>query len=354
MEVSITEKQEKGTRPEDSKLAFGSIFTDHMFNMDYSPDKGWHNPRIEPFKDLSLSPATMMLHYGQAIFEGLKAYKTDDGNIRLYRPRDNFKRLNKSARGLCIPEIDIDFIMESLKTLLKLEKNWIPETMGTSLYIRPTVIATDPYLGVRASETYRFFIILSPVGAYYAAGFNPVNIWISKDHVRAVRGGIGEFKTAANYAASLYASEKAKKEGYAQVLWLDGVERKYIEEVGAMNIFFNINNELITPELNGSILPGITRDSVLQLAKRWGMKVSERKISIDELIQAQKDGSLKEVFGSGTAAVISPVGEIRYGDDVMTIADGKTGPMALKFNKAITEIQYGKAEDTEAWIEAVD
>jgi branched-chain amino acid aminotransferase len=226
--------------------------------------------------------------------------------------------------------------------------------MGTSLYIRPTVIATDPFLGVRASETYRFFIILSPVGAYYSAGFNPVNIWISKDHVRAVRGGIGEFKTPANYAASLFASEKAKKEGYAQVLWLDGVEQKYIEEVGAMNIFFNINDELITPELNGSILPGITRHSVLQLARSWGMNVTERKISIDELIQAQKDGSLKEAFGSGTAAVISPVGEIRYGDDVMTIADGKTGPMALKFHKAITEIQYGKAEDTEAWIEKVD
>jgi branched-chain amino acid aminotransferase len=354
MELSITEKQEKGTRPEDTKLAFGTTFTDHMFNMDYSIDKGWHNPRIEPFADLTLSPATMMLHYGQAIFEGLKAYKTSTGEIRLYRARENFKRLNKSAKGLCIPTIDIDFIMESLKTLLRLEKNWIPEAPGTSLYIRPTVIATDPYLGVRASHTYRFFIILSPVGAYYSAGFNPVNIWISKDHVRAVRGGIGEFKTPGNYAASLFASEQAKKEGYAQVLWLDGVERKYIEEVGAMNIFFCINDELVTPELNGSILPGITRDSVLTLAKRWGMKVSERKISIDELIQAHGNGTLKEAFGSGTAAVISPVGEMRYGDEVLTIGDGKTGPMALKFNKAITDIQYGRAEDTESWIEKVE
>jgi len=354
MDLSITEKEKKGTRPEDSKLAFGTIFTDHMFNMDYSPEKGWHNPRIEPYANLSLSPATMMLHYGQAIFEGLKAYKTGSGKIRLYRPRENFNRMNKSAKGLCIPEIDIDFIMESLKTLLKLEKEWIPETPGTSLYIRPTIIATDPFLGVRASNTYRFFIILSPVGAYYSAGFNPVKIWISKDHVRAVRGGIGEFKTPANYAASLFASEMAKKEGYAQVLWLDGVERKYIEEVGAMNIFFSIGDELITPELNGSILPGITRDSVLTLAKRWGMKVSERKISIDELISAHKNGTLNEVFGSGTAAVISPVGEIRYGDDVMTIADGKTGPIALKLHAAITDIQYGKAEDTESWIEDIE
>lgn len=354
MELSITEKEKKGARPEDSKLAFGTIFTDHMFNMDYSPEKGWHNPRIEPYANLSLSPATMMLHYGQAIFEGLKAYKTGSGKIRLYRPRENFNRMNKSAKGLCIPEIDIDFIMESLKTLLKLEKEWIPETPGTSLYIRPTIIATDPFLGVRASNTYRFFIILSPVGAYYSAGFNPVKIWISKDHVRAVRGGIGEFKTPANYAASLFASEMAKKEGYAQVLWLDGVERKYIEEVGAMNIFFSIGDELITPELNGSILPGITRDSVLTLAKRWGMNVSERKISIDELISAHKNGTLNEVFGSGTAAVISPVGEIRYGDDVMTIADGKTGPIALKLHGAITDIQYGKAEDTESWIEDIE
>ena len=353
MGLSITEKKERGTRPQDDKLAFGTTFTDHMFNMDYSVDRGWHSPRIEPFTNLSVSPATMVFHYGQAIFEGLKAYKTTNGEIRLYRARDNFKRMNKSARGMCIPEFDIDSMMENLKTLLKLEADWIPESPGTSLYIRPTVIATDPYLGVRAAETYRFFIILSPVGAYYAAGFNPVNIWISKNHVRAVRGGIGEFKTPGNYAASLFASEQAKKAGYAQVLWLDGIERKYIEEVGAMNIFFCINDELITPELNGSILPGITRDSVITLAKRWGMKMTERKISIDGLNKAHRDGSLKEAFGSGTAAVISPVGEMRYGDEVLTIGDGKTGPVALKFNQAITDIQYGLAEDTESWIEIV-
>ncbi len=353
MEIKITEKEQKGTRPDDSSLGFGTLFTDHMFNMDYTPENGWHNPRIEPFQNLSLSPATMTLHYGQAIFEGLKAYKTAGGNIQMFRPRDNFERLNRSARGLCIPEVDIDFTMESLKTLLKLEKEWIPETLGTSLYVRPTVIATDPFLGVRASHTYRFFIILSPVGAYYAEGFNPVKILISTEHVRAVRGGVGEYKTAGNYAASLYASEKAKKEGYAQVLWLDGVERKYIEEVGAMNIFFVINDELVTPSLNGSILPGITRDSVIQLGKKWNMNVSERKITIDEIITASKDGSLKEVFGSGTAAVISPVGEICCGNDIMKIGDGQPGEIAVRFNSAITDIQYGKAEDSEKWIEKI-
>ncbi len=353
MEITITQKEQKGKRPADSSLGFGTLFTDHMFNMDYNPEKGWHNPRIEPFHNLSLSPATMVLHYGQAIFEGLKAYKTADGTVQLFRARDNFKRFNKSAKGMCIPEIDEEFAMQCLKTLLKVEKDWIPETPGTSLYIRPTIIATDPFLGVRASYNYRYFIILSPVGAYYAEGFNPVKIWISTDHVRAVKGGIGEYKAAANYAASLYASEKAKKEGYAQVLWLDGIEQKYVEEVGSMNIFFVINNELITPELNGSILPGVTRNSVLHLGRKWGMNVSERKISMDEILAAHKNGTLQEIFGSGTAAVISPVGEVRYGDDIMHIGDGKPGKIAVKLNTAITDIQYGKAEDTENWIEKV-
>ncbi|MBF0200903.1 MAG: branched-chain amino acid aminotransferase [Desulfamplus sp.] len=353
MEIKIIEKELKGTRPDDSLLGFGTLFTDHMFNMDYSPEKGWHDPRIEPFHDIPLSPATMTLHYGQAIFEGLKAYKTADGQIQLFRARDNFKRFNRSAKGLCIPELDVDFAMESLKRLLKLESHWIPGTPGTSLYIRPTIIATDPFLGVRASHTYRYFIILSPVGAYYAEGFNPVKILISTDHVRAVRGGVGEYKTAGNYAASLYASEKAKEQGYAQVLWLDGVERKYIEEVGAMNIFFVIGDELITPSLNGSILPGITRDSVIQLGKKWHMKVTERKLAVDEVVAASQDGSLKEVFGSGTAAVISPVKEIRYGDRIMQIGDGTPGETAVKFNNAITDIQYGRAEDTKNWIEKV-
>ncbi len=354
MEIKVTQADTNRTRPEDSALGFGQVFTDHMFVMDYSEENGWHDPRIEPYADFSISPAAMVLHYGQAIFEGLKAYKTPAGKIHLYRARDNFERMNRSAEGMCIPRIDIDFVMDAMKQLIRLEEKWIPETIGTSLYIRPTIIAMDPFIGVRASFTYRFYIILSSVGAYYAEGLNPVKIWVAKDHVRAVKGGVGEFKTAGNYAASLIASEKAKKEGYAQVLWLDGIERKYIEEVGAMNIFFLIGDELVTPNLTGSILPGITRYSVISLAKKWGMNISERKISIEEVFNAHKKGELKEVFGSGTAAVISPVGEIRYGDEVMSIGDGTPGDTSMKFYNALTDIQYGNAEDSENWIEVID
>ena len=354
MDIKITRAATTGTRPKDSELGFGTVFTDHMFVMDYTEGQGWHDARIEPFADFSLSPAAMVFHYGQAIFEGLKAYKTPEGKIQFFRARDNYARLNRSAKGLCIPEVDVDFVMDAMKKLVKLEENWIPETLGTSLYVRPFIIATDPFLGVRSSYTFKFFIILSSVGAYYAEGFNPVKIWVEKEHVRAVKGGVGEYKTAGNYAASLFAGEDAKHAGYAQVLWLDGVERKYIEEVGAMNIFFVIDGKLVTPELNGSILPGITRYSVLDMAKAWGMDVEERKVSIDELMAAHEAGTLTEAFGSGTAAVISPVGEIRYDDKVMNIGDGKPGEMAMKFYDALTAIQYGKAEDTMNWIEVVD
>ena len=354
MEIKVTRAAQTRTRPKDEDLGFGTIFTDHMFVMDYEDGKGWTNARIEPYADFSMSPAAMVLHYGQAIFEGLKAYKTPEGKKQLFRARDNFERMNRSAKGLCIPEVDVDFVMDALKQLIKVEEDWIPESLGTALYIRPTIIATDPFLGVRASFTYKFYIILSPVGAYYAQGLNPVKIWVSQKHVRAVRGGVGEFKTAGNYAASLLAGEKAKKEGYVQVMWLDALEMKYIEEVGAMNIFFIINGELVTPNLSGSILPGITRYSVIALAEKWGMKVSERKISIDEIFEAHENGSLTEVFGSGTAAVISPVGEIRYGDGVMYIGDGTPGDTSMKFYDALTSIQYGKEEDTEGWIETID
>ncbi|MFH2091906.1 MAG: branched-chain amino acid aminotransferase [Pseudomonadota bacterium] len=354
MEIKVTRAQTNRTRPEDSKLGFGTVLTDHMFVMEYSQEKGWHNPEIKPYANFSIPPSAMVFHYGQAIFEGLKAYKTADKKIQLFRARDNFARMNRSARGMCIPEIDIDFVMGALKQLVLLEEKWIPETLGTSLYIRPTIIATDPFLGVRASYTYTFFIILSSVGAYYAEGLNPVKIWVSKDHVRSVRGGVGEYKTAGNYAASLIASEKAKKEGYAQVLWLDAIERKYIEEVGAMNIFFVIEDQIVTPELSGSILAGITRFSVVALAKKWGMKMTERKISIDEVFTAHEQGKLMEVFGSGTAAVISPVGEIRYGDKVVCIGNGTPGETAMKFYNALTDIQYGKTPDTENWIEVIN
>ncbi len=350
MELIVTEAEKLKEKPDESKLGFGTIFTDYMFNMDYTPDKGWHSFRIEPYGPMALEPSTMFLHYGQGAFEGLKAYRTDAGNIQLFRPRENFNRMNNSCRRLCMPEINEDLVLEALKQLLAMEQEWVPRAAETSLYIRPTIIAIDPFLGVRASHTYRFFIILSPVGAYYPEGFNPVKIQVTHEYVRAVRGGVGEAKTPGNYAASILAGEKAHQQGYSQVLWLDGVEQKYLEEVGSMNIFFVIDNEIITPALNGSILPGITRKSVIQLAKHWNDNVSERKISIDELMQAHVSGKLQEVFGTGTAAVISPVGEIKYGDQAITIADGQVGPVAQKYYKAITEIQYGKAEDPLGWI----
>ena len=350
MELAITTSENLKSKPDDTSLGFGTIFTDYMFNMDYSPDKGWHAPRVEPYAPLELDPATMFLHYGQGVFEGLKAYRIQSGRIQLFRPQENLKRLNRSCRRLCIPEIDEDGVLDAMKQLIEIEKDWVPGAPETSLYIRPTIIAMDPFLGVRASHTYRFFIILSPVGAYYPEGFDPVKILVTSDYVRAVRGGIGESKTPANYAASLLAGEKAHDAGYTQVLWLDGVEQKYLEEVGSMNIFFVIGDEIVTPQLNGSILPGITRMSVIELANHWNEKVTERKISIDELIQAHAAGSLKEVFGAGTAAVISPVGQIKYNDQVITINDNQTGPVAKKYYQAITDIQYGKADDPMGWI----
>ena len=351
MQLTIKKAKKLKEHPDDSSLAFGTVFTDHMFNMDYNPEQGWHNPRIEPYGLINCDPSTMVLHYGQAIFEGLKAFKTESGSIQMFRPKENISRFNRSAHLLCIPELDEAFHFDILKQFIDIERDWVPEAPGTSLYVRPTIIATDAYLGVRASHTYRFFIILSPVGAYYPEGFNPVKIWVTKSHVRAVPGGMGEAKTPGNYAASLYAGEEATKNGYTQVLWLDGVEHKYVEEVGSMNIFFVIDDEIITPMLNGSILPGITRDSVIALAKNWNLKISEKKISIDEVLEANDSGKLQEIFGTGTAAVISPVGELKYGDRVIKIGDGKVGPMALKFFDAITDIQYGRVEDSMGWIE---
>lgn len=353
MEITITKAKELKPKPDESKLGFGQIFTDHMFNMDYNPEKGWHNPRIEPYASFELDPATMVLHYGQAIFEGLKGYRTDEGNIQLFRPQENFHRSNASNRLLCIPELDEHFALDALKQLLTLEKDWVPSAPGTSLYIRPTIIATDAFLGVRASYTYRFFIILSPVGAYYPEGFDPVKIWVSTRHVRAVRGGVGEAKTPGNYAASLYAGEQAHKKGYTQVLWLDGVEQRYVEEVGSMNIFFAIDGELITPSLNGSILPGVTRDSVLALAKLWNIPCTERRVAIREVLDAQNEGRAVEVFGTGTAAVVSPVGVIKFRDEVVTINNNTVGPLTERFYKELTDIQYGRAEDPMGWIEPV-
>ena len=340
----------KAKPADETKLGFGHIFTDHMFIMDYETGKGWHDARIVPYGDLSLSPAALCLHYGQEVFEGLKAYRRADGEIQLFRPEENFKRLNSSNERLVIPELPVDMAMEGLMELLKVEKDWVPSAEGASLYIRPFIIAVDPFLGVKPGDNYMFIIILSPSGAYYASGLDPVKIYVEPKWVRAVRGGMGYTKTGGNYAASLIGQDEAHKEGYSQVLWLDGVEQKYIEEVGAMNIMFVIDGEIVTPALQGSILPGITRKSVLELTKSWGMKVSERRITIQEIADAYDAGKLNEVFGTGTAAVISPVGHLKWGDKVMTINDNKIGPISQKIYDTMTGIQWGKLEDPFGWV----
>lgn len=330
-------------------LGFGRVFTDHMFIMDYTQGKGWHDPRIVPYQDITLSPAAMVFHYGQEMFEGLKAYRGKAGETYLFRPEMNAKRTNITNDRLCIPQIPETDYVQAVRDLVKVDADWVPSDPGTSLYIRPFVIATEPFLGVDISKNFMFVIILSPSGAYYESGLAPVGIWIEDDYVRAVRGGMGFAKTGGNYAASLVAQVKAHDAGYSQVLWLDGVERRYVEEVGAMNIFFKIDGKVVTPALNGSILPGITRDSVLTLCRDWGLPVEERLISVEELLEAQKNGTLEEVFGSGTAAVISPVGKLRYKDDVMEIGGGKIGALSQRIYDTVTGIQLGVLDDPRAW-----
>lgn len=342
-----TNPKEKPTK--NNPLRFGTIFTDHMFLMNYETGKGWHDARVVPYAPLQLEPSAMVFHYGQEMFEGLKAYKTKDNRTLLFRPNKNIERANRSNERLCIPQIPEEDFLEAIKAIVKTDETWIPTKEGTSLYIRPFVIATDPFLGVRPSDTYLFIIILSPVGAYYPEGLDPVKIWIEDEYVRAVNGGIGEAKTGGNYVASMKSQVKAHEAGFSQVLWLDGVERKYIEEVGAMNIFFKIDGKIVTPELNGSILQGVTRDSVLQLCKHWEIPCEERKISIDEIYEAHKTGKLEEVFGTGTAAVISPVGALRWDDYLMTIQDGGIGTLSQKIYDTITGIQLGEIEDIHNW-----
>jgi branched-chain amino acid aminotransferase len=349
LNILIEKNNSPKQKPDQNNLGFGQFFTDHMFIMDYTAGKGWHDPKILPYGPLSLDPSTMVFHYGQAIFEGLKAYKTKDNKVLLFRPRKNMERVNVSNERLCIPKIDVDFGVEAIKTLVNLDKDWIPDAQGTSLYIRPFIIATDPFVGVRPSNTYKFIVILSPVGAYYKEGLNPVKIFIENQYVRAVKGGIGHAKTAGNYASSLKSQEEAHEKGYSQVLWLDGIERKYIEEVGTMNVFFKINGEVVTPSLEGSILPGITRDSTIQLLKSWGIKISERRISIDELYSAHASGTLDEAFGTGTAAVISPIGEFNWNGKIIKVNEGKIGELSQKLYNSITGIQSGKLEDTLDW-----
>jgi len=352
-DIKFQKSDRPGTMPDENKLGFGTFFTDHMFVMDYQTGKGWHSPRIVPYAEFSMFPSSMVLHYGQAIFEGMKAFKTQDDRMVVFRTRDYLQRFNRSADILCIPNTDVEVVREGLFKLLELDKRFLPGKLGTSIYIRPFIIATDPYVGVKCSDTYRLFIILSPSGTYYAQGFNPVGIRVEDKYVRAVPGGIGEAKTPGNYAASLRAQVEAKKEGYAQVLWLDGVERKYVEEVGTSNIFFKINGELITPALNGSILSGMTRRTVLELAREWGMKVSERHISIEEIFGAHEKGTLEEAFGSGTAAVISPVGELSWKGKKLIINNNQTGPVSQKFFDEITGLQSGSIQDRHGWVDTV-
>jgi len=339
--------------PDQDNLGFGIHFTDHMFVMEYEEGKGWHSPAITPYQHFSLDPAAVALHYGQAIFEGLKAYRCSDGNIRLFRARDNMKRLNRSAWRMCMPQVNEQELLEAIKELVRLERRWVPEAKGTSLYVRPFMIATEAFLGVRPAREYILSVILSPVGAYYAEGFNPVRIYVTDKFVRAARGGVGEAKTAGNYAASLMASEEAKKLGFTQVLWLDAAERRYIEEVGTMNIFFVLDDTLVTPALSGSILPGITRDSVLKLADAWGIEAQERAITIDEVIEAAASGHLKECFGSGTAAVISPVGSLYYKGNDYPINGGETGELAHRLFDELSAMQYGEKEDPFGWVEVL-
>lgn len=352
-DIAVTLAEKRGTLPAEDELGFGKIFTDHMFVMDYVSGQGWHNPRIIPYGTFDISPAAMVLHYGQAIFEGMKAFRTEDNRVVMYRPNDHLKRFNNSADILSIPQMDLDVVHEGLRKLIELDKHWVPKSLGTSLYIRPFVISVDPYVGVKVASQYTLFVILSPVGAYYASGFKPVKIKVEDHFVRAVKGGLGEAKTAANYAASLKAGEMAKEEGYTQVLWLDALEQKYIEEVGTMNIFFKIDNEIITPALNGSILNGITRRSVLEVAKSWGMKASERRISIEEVYEAHAKGHLQEVFGSGTAAVISPVGELCWKGKKISINNGEIGETSQKLFDYITSLQQGREADKFGWVEEV-
>ncbi|API91202.1 MULTISPECIES: branched-chain amino acid aminotransferase [Virgibacillus] len=351
--VKINRCAVKKEKPHTDQLEFGRVFTDHMFVMDYSEPLGWHDARIIPYQPLSIDPSAMIFHYGQSVFEGLKAYQTPEGEIQLFRPEKNLQRLNKSNDRLCIPAVDEAFILEALKQLIYLDKEWIPTAEGTSLYIRPFIISTEPYIGVAPSHQYKFVIILSPVGAYYKEGINPVKIAVENQYVRAVKGGTGEAKTGGNYASSLKAQEICAQKGFAQVLWLDGVEKKYIEEVGSMNVFFKINGKVYTPALNGSILEGVTRNSVIQLLQHWDIPVIEERISMEDLYQAYVDGNLEEAFGTGTAAVISPIGQLSWEGKDLIINDSQTGKLAKSLYTTLTNIQYGKEADPFNWVEKV-
>ncbi len=345
VELTTSPKEKPNLDP----LPFGRFFSDHMFLMNYEKGRGWYDPRIVPYAPFVLEPSCMVFHYAQEIFEGLKAYRRADGSIWLFRPEENFKRMNNSADRMCIPRIDVDFCVDALRQLVTLEKDWVPNQEAASLYVRPFIIATDNTVGVHASHTYLFCIILSPSGNYYPEGLDPVKIAIEDEDVRAVRGGTGFTKCGGNYAGSIRASERAEERGYSQVLWLDGVHRKYIEEVGSMNIMFLIDGKIVTPMLQGSVLPGITRKSILEVARDWGYEVEERLISVDEVLETAENGHMTEMWGTGTAAVVSPVGQIEFEGKALKIGNGGIGELTQKFYDELTGIQWGTRADTRGW-----
>ena len=351
MKITVTGSKNKKTKPKCGEpLGFGKYFTDHMFVMDWDRDQGFHDARIIPYGNLEMDPATMVLHYAQETFEGLKAYRSKDGRILLFRPDMNAKRFINSNRRLCMAEIPVEDFVEAVRAIVEYEQDWVPYEAGTSLYIRPFMFASEAAVGVHPAKSYRFVIILSPVGAYYPQGVNPIKIYVEDEFVRATKGGTGFAKCGGNYASSIAAQVKAEKLGYTQVLWLDGVERKYIEEVGTMNVMFKINGEIVTAPCDGTVLPGVTRDSILTLLKEWGYTVKEKHLSIDELMEAARNNQLEEAWGTGTAAVISPIGELNYKGEIVTIHDFKTGELTQKLYDTLTGIQWGDLEDAHGWV----
>ena len=350
MEIKFTPAATLKEKPDSSKLVFGKAMTDHMLIIDYDEGQGWHDARIIPYGPLQIDPAAKVLHYGEEIFEGLKAYRTADGSIQLFRIRDNIDRMNKSADRLCMPQIPEELAVAAIKKLVETEQDWVPREKDTSLYIRPFMIGLDAALGVHSSKHVQFIVVVCPVGAYYPEGLNPVKIYIEDEDVRAVKGGTGMAKTGGNYAASLRAGNRAEERGYSQVLWLDGVHRKYIEEVGAMNVMFKVAGKILTPDLNGSVLDGITRRSCIQLLKDWGYEVEERRITAEELFETAEKGTLEEAWGTGTAAVVSPIGELAMGDKKVTVSGGKIGEITQKLYDELTGIQWGRVADPHDWI----
>lgn len=341
-------------KPDPDSLRFGTVFTDHMFVMDYDPEKGWHDGKIVPYGPLALDPATVVFHYGQEMFEGLKAYKTKEGKVQLFRPDMNAKRTNNTNKRMCIPQIDEQMYIDAIKELVAVDKDWIPQKPDTALYIRPFIIGTDKFLGVAASNTYKFIIILSPVGPYYESGLAPTRIYVENEFVRSAPGGTGYAKIGGNYAAAMIAEQKAHDMGYDQVLWLDAKEGKYVEEIGTSNAFFKIDGELYTAPLEGTILPGITRDSMITVMKDWGYKVNEVRFTIEDVFKAAEEGRLEEVFATGTAAVISPVGELYWNDRHIVINNNEIGELSQKLYDELYGIQTGEKADTRGWIVPVE